>query len=151
MSNVGRAGTSNEWGTPDALFAPLHDEFRFDLDVCASIDNAKCERFYSEADNGLWQTWAPSRCWMNPPYGRSTREWTRKAHIESARGALVVALLPARTDTAWFHDYIVKAHAEVRFVRGRVPFELPGRIPNGRSPFPSLIVVWRPPTWLGRS
>lgn len=144
-----RESTSTEWSTPDALYGPLNDEFRFDLDVCASAENAKCERFFSVDDNGLWQPWAPSRCWMNPPYGSATRDWVHKAAIEADRGALVAGLIPARTDTDWFHRFVLRARAEVRFVRGRVPFELPGRQPNGRSPFPSLVVIWRPPQWIG--
>lgn len=151
MSAVNRVDTSSEWGTPAELFDPLNDEFRFDLDVCASAVNAKCERFLTVDDNGLWQPWAPARCWMNPPYGMATREWVHKAWLEAGRGALVVGLIPARTDTDWFHRYVVRAGAEVRFVRGRVRFELPDRDPNGRCPFPSLVVVWRPSTWIGRA
>lgn len=150
MNVAQRVNTSDEWGTPAELFGPLNDEFRFDLDVCASAVNAKCERYFTADDNGLWQPWAPARCWMNPPYGAATREWAHKAFLESARGALVVGLIPARTDTGWFHQYVVKAGAEIRFVRSRVRFELPDREPNGRCPFPSLVVVWRPPAWIAR-
>lgn len=148
MNVAMRSNTSDEWGTPDALFVPLQDEFRFDLDVCASAANAKCERYFTVEDNGLWQSWAPARCWMNPPYGQSTREWVHKAFLEAGRGALVVGLIPARTDTDWFHSYVVGAGAEVRFVRGRVPFVLPDREPNGRAPFASLVVVWRSARWI---
>lgn len=149
MTAALRDGTSNEWATPAELFEPLNDEFRFDLDVCASAENAKCDRYFTSADNGLWQTWAPARCWMNPPYGTEAQDWVAKAAKEAAAGALVVGLISARTDTAWFHRWVIGHRAELRFVRGRVRFELPGREPNGRSPFPSLVVIWRPPTWIG--
>lgn len=148
MTIAMRTDSSEEWATPQGLFDALHDEFRFDLDVAASAANAKCERFFTETDNGLWQPWAPSRCWMNPPYGRATTDWVRKAFRESLAGALVVGLLPARTDTAWFHEWVLEAGAEVRFVRGRVAFDGPSRVVP-RAPFPSLIVVWRPPAWAG--
>lgn len=150
MAPALRDSTSSEWGTPAELFDPLDDEFRFSLDVCASAANAKCPAYFDILQNALWRDWAPSRCWMNPPYGGATREWVHKAYLEAGRGALVVGLIPARTDTVWFHQYVIRAGAEVRFVRGRVRFELPDREPNGRCPFPSVVVVWRPPAWIGR-
>lgn len=148
MTIAMRTDSSEEWATPQGLFDALDDEFRFDLDVAASAANAKCARYFTEADNGLWQPWAPSRCWMNPPYGRSTVSWVRKAVLEAQSGALVVGLLPARTDTAWFHDHVLEVGAEIRFVRGRVAFDGPSRVVP-RAPFPSLVVIWRPPSWIG--
>ena len=144
-----RTTQSDEWSTPAGLFDALNDEFQFDLDVAASDDNAKCERYFTVVDNGLWQRWAPARCWMNPPYGSASTRWVRKAADEAARGALVVGLLPARTDTVWFHEHVLEAGAEVRFLRGRVAFDLPGIRIRPRAPFPSLIAIWRPPTWVG--
>lgn len=127
-----------DWETPPDLFMALDQEFHFELDACASAENKKCPLFYF-GENGLELSWAPCRTWINPPYGRRiTGLWVRKAHEESLLGALVVALLPARTDTAWFHDYIL-GKAEIRFIRGRLKFV--GA--KSGAPFPSMIVIWR--------
>lgn len=127
------------WATPQAFFDTLNAEFHFDLDVCATPENAKCEQYYSKQQDGLAQKWLGT-CWMNPPYGREIWKWVKKAH-ESANSemATVVCLLPARTDTRWFHDYIY-GKAEIRFVRGRLKF---GDSQNS-APFPSMIAVFRP-------
>lgn len=125
------------WSTPDSLFGELDREFHFSLDVCASPQNAKCKAYFTKAQNGLEQPWTGT-CWMNPPYGRDIGRWVRKAHESSLNGATVVCLIPARTDTAWWHDYVTKAD-EVRFVRGRLRF---GDAKNA-APFPSAIVVFR--------
>lgn len=130
---------SDEWPTPRSFFDQMVTEFGpLDLDVCATPENAKCARFFTRADDGLAQQWAPSRCWMNPPYGRTIGAWMAKAWQESQRGALVVCLVPARTDTAWWHDYAAKG--QVRFLRGRLRFE------GGKhsAPFPSAVVVFHP-------
>lgn len=131
--------------TPDGLFRQFDDEFGFTLDVAALPDNAKCDRFYTPDDNDLTQPWAPDRCWMNPPYS-DIEPWTKKALAESQDGALVVALLPVRTDLLWFHRDVLAAGAEIRFVRGRIRF---GRHGIGlpmwvTAPHPSMIVVWSP-------
>lgn len=124
-----------EWATPISLFAELEAEFGpFTLDACANAENAKVERFYSMADDGLAHSWAGERVWMNPPYGRGIGAWVKKAAIEPD---LAVCLLPARTDTAWFHDWCLRG--QVRFLRGRVKFG-DGRAP---APFPSMVVVFR--------
>lgn len=133
--------TSNkeDWATPPALFADLHGEFDFTLDPCAAPENAKCERYFTKEQNGLEQSWAGERVFMNPPYGRIvTGLWIAKAYHEAQKGALVVCLIPSRTDTAWWHNFVSKA-AEVRFIRGRVKF-IGGR---HSAPFPSAIVVFR--------
>ncbi len=127
------------WATPPKLFAALDREFRFELDAAASAENTKCPRFYSRYDDGLSQPWAPSRTWCNPPYGRAVGAWVAKAHVESDLGALVVMLLPARTDTRWFHEHVIR-RAEVRFLPGRVRFV--GA--KAGAPFPSIVVVFRP-------
>lgn len=128
--------------TPDALFKQLHTEFGFTLDVAASIDNAKCERFFTEDDNGLAQPWAPEVCWLNPPYS-SIEPWTVKAVAESRAGAVVVGLLPVRTDLAWFHRDVMCADAEVRFLRGRLRFGRGNGLPMwATAPHPSMVVVW---------
>lgn len=132
------SSASDEWGTPQSLFDELNQEFRFTIDVCALPHNAKCDRFYSPDDDGLAQEWQ-GICWMNPPYGRSISEWVCKAYRESQRGSTIVCLLPARTDTAWFHNYVL-GKAEIRWIRGRLSFN----DGEGKAPFPSMIVVFRP-------
>jgi site-specific DNA-methyltransferase (adenine-specific) len=124
------------------VFDPLHQEFGFTLDACATIINAKLPRFYSEAENGLAQDWAGERVFMNPPYGREIYPWTHKARTEARRGALVVGLLPASTDLAWWHDDVVAAGAEIRYIRGRVRF-LTGGPYRASGFFASVLVVWR--------
>lgn len=126
------------WETPWGLFRELDREFRFTRDVCAIRENAKCTRYFAPEDDGLAQPWT-GVCWMNPPYGRTIGLWVGKAHAESRRGATVVCLLPARTDTAWFQDIVMRA-SEIRLVRGRLKF---GTAENS-APFPSAVVVFRP-------
>jgi len=111
------SSASDNWATPQDLFDRLDAVHGFTLDVCASADNAKCARFYTKEQDGLAQEWTGT-CWMNPPYGREIGRWMSKA-VQSARsGAIVVCLVPARTDTAWWHDYAVQG--EIEFIRGRV-------------------------------
>ena len=127
---------SDNWETPQYLFDVLNAKYHFDLDVCASKENAKCPRYYSIKDNGLVQEWGGC-CWMNPPYGRTIGRWVQKAYESSLNGACVVCLLPARTDTKWFHDYVLP-YGKVTFLRGRLKF---GEAVNS-APFPSMIVVF---------
>jgi phage N-6-adenine-methyltransferase len=122
------------WETPQGLFDELDAEFHFDLDVCALPENAKCEKYYTPEQDGLSQEWN-GVCWCNPPYGREIGKWVRKA---AKSGTTVVMLLPARTDTKWFHDYILH-RAEVRYLRGRLKF---GGGKNS-APFPSMVVIYR--------
>lgn len=133
---------SREWATPWDFYAALDAEFDFTLDPCATADNAKCPKFYTREQDGLAQSWAGERVYMNPPYGKGIAKWVRKA-AESARtenGAqVVVCLLPARTDTAWFHDYIYGKADEIRFLRGRLKFSES----KVAAPFPSMVVVFR--------
>lgn len=126
------------WATPVEFFEYYNNIFRFDLDVCASAENAKCETFYTEEDDGLAQEWE-GNCWMNPPYGREIIHWMRKAYESSLRGATVVCLVPARTDTKWWHEYAMKG--EIEFIRGRLKF---GDAKNS-APFPSAVVIFYPP------
>jgi site-specific DNA-methyltransferase (adenine-specific) len=138
-------GNGRTWATPPEVFDPLDREFRFTLDPCASIESAKCGRFFTEADDGLTQDWGSERVFMNPPYGREIYAWTAKAKDAAKRGALVVGLLPASTDLRWFHDDVLAAGAEVRFLRGRVRF-LTGGPYRASGFFASIIVVWKPAT-----
>lgn len=130
----------SQWCTPQHLFDELNAEFQFDLDVCATEENAKCQKFYSPIDDGLKQAWFGT-CWMNPPYGREIEAWIRKAYEEAQRGATVVCLLPVRTDTSWWHDYVL--HGEIRFFRKRIHFQnLNGD--TGRARFTSVLVIFKP-------
>lgn len=136
-------GNGRHWATPPEVFDPLHAEFCFTLDPCATAETAKCAQFYTEAENGLAQDWGCERVFMNPPYGREIYAWTRKARESAERGALVVGLLPASTDLAWWHDDVVGHAADVRYIRGRVRF-LTGGPYRASGFFASVVVVWRP-------
>lgn len=133
------SSNSDEWATPTALFNKLNEEFNFNLDPCADDKNHKCARYYTKEQNGLSKIWTGSdRVFLNPPYGKMIKHWVKKARQSwEDNGALVVALLPARTDTKWWLDCM--ASAEIRFIKGRVKF---GDGKNG-APFPSVIVIWR--------
>lgn len=125
-----------EWETPQDLFDSLNAVYGFDVDVCATPQNAKCRKFYTVEQDGLSQEWHGT-CWMNPPYGRGIGAWVRKAYETAESGAgTVVCLLPARTDTAWWHDYCMKG--KIEFIRGRLKF---GGCANS-APFPSAIVTF---------
>lgn len=125
------------WATPQDFFDKLDKEFHFTLDVCATTENAKCENYYTPELDGLSMPWR-GVCWCNPPYGRQIGQWVRRAFFASVSGATVVMLLPARTDTKWFHDYIYQK-AEIRFIKGRLKFG----DSNNSAPFPSMVVVFR--------
>jgi site-specific DNA-methyltransferase (adenine-specific) len=135
-------GNGREWETPPEIFDALHEEFNFTLDPCATPENAKCAKFFTEAEDGLKQSWAGHRVFMNPPYGREIYAWTRKARLEAARGTLVVGLLPASIDLAWWHEDVM-GHAQVRYIRGRVRF-LTGGPYRASGFFPSVVVIWHP-------
>lgn len=124
------------WETPQDFFDKLDQEFHFNLDVCATPENAKCSAYYTPEMDGLSQPWY-GRCWCNPPYGRNIGRWVEKASRSAADGALVVMLLPARTDTRWFHKYIY-GKEKVRFVPGRLKF---GRA-KYNAPFPCMVVIF---------
>lgn len=127
---------SDLWETPQDLFDKLNAEFRFTLDVCATADNAKCLRYYTPEQDGLSQPWEGIvRC--NPPYGRGVGAWVQRAALSALAGATVVMLLPARTDTRWFHRWIYR-RAEIRFLPGRLKF---GGAKNS-APFPSMVCIW---------
>ena len=125
------------WSTPQELFDKLNEEFNFDIDVCATPENTKCDRFFTKEEDGLVQLW-DGVCWMNPPYGREIKHWMKAAYQASLCGSTVVCLVPSRTDTAWWHDYSMKG--DIRFLRGRLKF---GDAKNN-APFPSAIVIFRP-------
>ena len=131
-----RSSLSDEWTTPRDLFDELNAEFHFDLDAASTDENALCERHYTKDDDGLSQPWEGS-VWCNPPYGRQVGEWVRKA-AESNRGGVTVMLLPARTETRWWVDWVVGYATEIRFVKGRLKFGDSGN----SAPFPSAVVIY---------
>ena len=130
------------WETPKELFTELDNEFHFTLDPCATDSNHKCKKYYTEEQDGLSMPWGGERVFCNPPYGNELPKWVKKAH-EAVKedNTIVVMLVPARTDTRWFHQYI-KYRSEIRLLKGRVKFEINGE-PKQSAPFPSMIVVFR--------
>lgn len=135
MNKVLFSSNKEDWETPQDLFNELNKEFNFTVDVACSEENYKCNRYYTEKENGLKQNWDNEIVWCNPPYGRKIGDWVKKA---SESKATVVMLLPARTDTKWFHEYIYNK-AKIRFIKGRLKF---GGSVNS-APFPSMIVIFR--------
>lgn len=130
---------SDEWSTPQNLYNELDAEFHFNLDPCANEENHKCENYYSKSDDGLIREWGGYRVFCNPPYS-GIKEWCEKAYNEVFYGdcELVVMLVPARTDTKWFHEWCY-GKAEIRFIKGRLKF---GGATNN-APFPSILVIYR--------
>lgn len=131
---------TDQWATPQDFFDKLNEEFHFTLDPCADEFNHKCEKYYTEEQDGLSQSWGKETVFCNPPYGREIGKWVEKAYAENLiGGSLVVMLIPARTDTKWFHDYIYNKHnVEIRFLKGRLKF---GDSKNS-APFPSMVVIF---------
>ena len=138
VSDVLYASKRMDWGTPGDFYAMLDAEFGFTLDPCATDENALCENYYTKQDDGLRQAWH-GVVYVNPPYGKEIGRWARKCYESAAAGATVVLLIPARTDTAYWHDWVMRA-AELRFVRGRLTFAGAA----GAAPFPSAVAVFRP-------
>lgn len=132
------SSTTNEWATPQDFYNILNKEFNFTLDPCATRQNAKCNKYFTIDDNGLEQDWSNDIVFMNPPYGREIKNWVEKAYKESVKGAVVVCLIPARTDTRYWHDWIFNKASEIRFVKGRLKF---GGEKNS-APFPSAVIVF---------
>ena len=124
------------WYTPQDFFKKYDDVYKFETDVCATDDNTKCAKYYTEEMDGLQQEWR-GVCWMNPPYGRTIGKWMKKAYESSLEGATVVCLVPARTDTNWWHDYAMKG--DIEFIKSRLKF---GGSKNS-APFPSAVVVFK--------
>lgn len=140
MLNSGlMSSNSEEWATPRTFFDELNKEFSFTLDPCATPDNAKCKKFFTKEQNGLLQDWGGEIVFCNPPYGRAIAAWVEKCDREAQKGATVVMLIPARTDTKYFHDFIYKKY-EVRFIKGRLHFN---ESKQG-APFPSMVVIMKP-------
>ena len=136
VSSVLFSSKKPDWETPQDLYDKLDAEFHFTLDPCSSHQNHKAPAYFTEAEDGLAQSWDGHTVFMNPPYGRGIGAWMKKA---SEAKATVVCLVPSRTDTAWWHEYVIAKGAEVRFIRGRLKFG--GSINS--APFPSAIIVYR--------
>ena len=137
MNRVLFSSKETVWSTPQDFFNKLNEEFDFTIDVCAPPENAKCKRYFTPEDDALKQKWTGT-CFCNPPYGREIGQWVEKASKSADEGATVVMLLPARTDTKWFHNYVY-GKAEIRFVAGRLKF---GGSKNSAT-FPSMVVIFR--------
>lgn len=139
---------SSEWETPQPIFDKLDAEFHFTLDPCSTEKNHKCPKYFTKKDNGLVKEWGNHTVFVNPPYGREIPKWVKKSYEEALRGALVVMLIPSRTDTLWWHKYIMKG--EIRFIKGRIGFinrTLPSYVEGGKfkvskALFPSAIVIF---------
>lgn len=140
--NVHFSSKTDQWSTPQDFFDELNKEFNFTLDPCADKSNAKCQKFFTKEDDGLSKDWWGEKVFVNPPYGREIGKWVKKAyytHITNVLDGLpIVMLIPARTDTKYFHDYIY-GKAEIRFIKGRLKF---GGHANS-APFPSMIVIFK--------
>ncbi|WP_244735698.1 phage N-6-adenine-methyltransferase [Lactococcus lactis] len=127
------------WSTPWNFFENLNDEFHFTLDPCSTHENAKCYKHFTIEEDGLLQDWGNEVVFCNPPYGRQIKDWVKKSYEESQKdNTTVVMLIPARTDTIYFHEYIYH-RAEIRFIKGRLKF---GDAKNA-APFPSMVVIFR--------
>lgn len=117
---------TDQWATPPDFFEELDREFHFDLDPCADETNHKTPEYFTKEQDGLLQDWSGRRVFCNPPYGRAIAAWVEKAYREGTKdGTIVVMLIPARTDTRYFHDFILH-RSEIRFVPGRLKFNRGG-------------------------
>ena len=133
------SSANDVWATPQDFYDKLNKEFNFNLDPCALPENAKCEKFFTPDKNGLIQDWEGYTIFCNPPYGRKISEWVEKCYNESKKkNTTIVMLIPARTDTRYFHEFIYHKAKEIRFIRGRLKF---GNSKNS-APFPSMLVIF---------
>ena len=137
--DVHYSSKTNEWSTPQDFFNELDKEFNFTLDPCSTRENAKCTKYFTVEDDGLKQDWSNDVVFMNPPYGREIKYWVQKAFEENLKGATVVCLIPARTDTTYWHNYIFGKADDIRFIKGRLKF---GGSKNP-APFPSAIIIYK--------
>lgn len=152
MNEVHFSSVSDEWQTPQEIFDKFNVKYSFQLDAASTKENALCKMFYTQEDNALNQDWAKYKSvWLNPPYGRKIGKFIKKAYEESVKGSVVVCLIPSRTDTKWWYDYVTHA-AEIIFVTGRIKFvnkTLPSYREDGNfkmspAPFPSAIIIFDP-------
>ena len=139
---------SNEWETPQDFFNKLNKKFKFTLDPCSTHDNRKCKKYYTIWDNGLSRSWKNERVFVNPPYS-DVGKWVKKSYEESTEnGATVALLIPARTDTKYWHDYVMPSASVVYFVKGRLKFVNNSDTNESNSaPFPSAVIVFGGLRW----
>ena len=130
----------DSWETPPSLFNILDMEFNFTLDPCCTKQTAKCKKFFTKEEDGLIQDWSKDIVFVNPPYGREIGKWVEKSYNETKKGAKVVMLIPSRTDTKWFHDFIYNK-AEIRFLKGRIRF-LQNKKELNTAPFPTMLIIF---------
>jgi phage N-6-adenine-methyltransferase len=134
------SSNSDEWSTPDSFFRFYNRKYKFTLDVCATAENTKCDDYYTKEQDGLKQSWTttPGWVWCNPPYSK-IKDWVIKASDEQSRGVKIVMLIPARTDTKWFHEYIYNMkNIDIEFIKGRLKFSNS----KNSAPFPSMLVIF---------
>lgn len=140
MTKIHLKSNCHDWETSQELFDLLDSIFHFTLDPCATAENAKCKKYYTIQDDGLSKSWAGERVFVNPPFGHQISKWVKKSFLES-KNALVVLLLPVRTDTSYWHEYIFDK-ASVYFIKGRLYFNLHNEVSKWRSTFPAAIIVY---------
>lgn len=129
------------WETPQDFFDELNKEFKFTLDPCATKETAKCEKYFTKEDDGLTKNWGGECVFCNPPYGTEIKNWVKKCYEEGKKfNTIVVMLIPARTDTKYFHEFIYNK-SEIRFIKGRLKFKGKQK-GSGSAPFPSMIVIF---------
>lgn len=132
------SSNSDEWSTPEDFYEKLNKEFNFTLDPCATSENHKTTKYFTKEQDGLIQNWQGNIVFCNPPYS-NIAEWVKKCYYESLKeNTIVVLLIPARTDTKYFHNYILN-RSEIRFIKGRLKF---GNCKNS-APFPSMVIIFR--------
>lgn len=145
VNEVHFSSVDQTWCTPLGFYKKLDQEFNFELDPSCTEKSAKCERFFTPKTDGLNQSWEVKNgksVFCNPPYGKELKKWVKKAYDESKKGITIVLLIPSRTDTSYFHDYIY-GKTEIRFIRGRLKFEDEnGNTSKNSAPFPSMIVIY---------
>ena len=131
------------WCTPQDFFEILNVEYILLLNAAATSLTAKCPKYFTPETDGLSQSWdCGGAVFCNPPYGREISKWVKKAYEEAGKSKFpIVLLLPARTDTTYFHDYIY-GKAEIRFIRGRLKFSDENGTPSNSAPFPSMVVIY---------
>ena len=130
---------SNEWSTPQNLFDKLNNKYHFTLDPCSTVENHKCDKFYTIEDDGLIKDWSNETVFVNPPYGRELYKWVKKCYEEGLNGTKIVLLIPSRTDTKYFHEFLYnKNNVKIEFIKGRLKFG----DSNNSAPFPSLLAYF---------
>lgn len=139
MDKVLFSSKSNEWATPQDLYDKLNNKYNFTLDPCSTIENHKCNKFYTIKENGLIQDWSNEIVFCNPPYGREIYDWVKKCYNEYLKGTKIVLLIPSRTDTKYFHEFLYnKPNIKIQFIKGRLKF---GNSDNS-APFPILLAYF---------